>query len=158
MRPTADLTSSSARDVRAGLHLDAHGRHPGSGHGLDRLDLLQRAGLLLDLDHDRLFDLVGSGSGVGHGHLDGVEWHGRPGLPLEPGKGHDACGQDPEHEQVRRDAVVRHVGDGTAGFSRGVVDLAHRAGDASVRTAMPSVANCTPLTMTSRSSAKAPVT
>ena len=56
---------------------------PRGRQGLDRLGILQRLDLLLDLDNDRLLHLLGHGAGIDHGHFDGVEGNGRPGLALQ---------------------------------------------------------------------------
>ena len=103
--------------VGVGVHLDPNRRDAGRGDGLDRLDVVQPADLVLDLHHDRFLDLGRRGAGMGHRHLEVVERERRPRLSLEAGQRHQARGDDRPHQQVGGYAVVRHVGDRPGPFS-----------------------------------------
>ena len=52
--------------VRSGIHLNADGCHTRGRDGLDRLDIIQPADLVLDLSDDRLLHLLRGGAGIGH--------------------------------------------------------------------------------------------
>ena len=97
--------------VRTGIHLDPHGGDARSRYGLDRLHVIEPADLVLDLDDDRLLDLLRRGTGIGHRDFDVVEGGDRPGFPLEAGQGHESGRNDAQHQEIGRDAVSGHVGE-----------------------------------------------
>ena len=131
--------------VRTEIHLDPHGRDPGGRHGLDRRHVIEPADLVLDLDDDRLLDLLRRGTGIGHRDFDVVEGGGRPSFPLEAGQGHESGRNDAHHQEIGRDAVAGHIGE-RAGPLAVVARVGtrvgiHRSGSVPVWTGITSVAN-----------------
>ena len=97
------------RPVQVRPAIQLHRHHPDvlrrrRQHPVDALDGLH---LVLDALNDRIFHVLGRGSGVAHPHLYGVE------AKLRKVFLHDGCGRQPasqekqRHQQVCRNAVAR---------------------------------------------------
>ena len=134
--------------VRTGIHLDPNGGDARSRYGLDRLHVVEPADPVLDLDDDRLLDLLRRGTGIGHRDFDVVEWGDGPGFPLEAGQRHEPGCHDAHHQEIGRDAVAGHIGERTGALAAaarfGTRAGTHRTGSAKVWTHIPPTANGSP--------------
>ena len=99
-------------DVGAQFQLGRHHADIFGGHRADPVDAVDALDLLFDTTHDALFDLFGRGPQILDADLNHVEAGLGKDLLHHVGKADEAHHQDQEHQQVRRDAVARHPGNG----------------------------------------------
>ena len=111
--PGLDLPQGTAH-VGALFELGDHRAHAFGGGRFHPLQAFRRPDLLFELADNGFLHLLGSGAGVGHHHLDAIQRRLGKDFLHEVARRCQSRKKEKAHQQIRRDAIFRHEGDGAA--------------------------------------------